>query len=124
MDKKSQIVADATEAESLLAVYHLLGWPKEAGGAGITPNFGKWENVKSIFPIHNEPTNKSLLKHLSKKFFLTKEDLDQLHGLFGSKVTNATALPPGQPKPTLTPNRSLSTSLTCRLTSCSCPFRP
>jgi anoctamin-10 len=83
---KTQVARSAFEAESLLAVYHLVNWSKEAGGAGITPGFGKWKNVKSIFPIHNEPTNRKLLKYLSQRFFLTKDDLDQIRNLFGSKV--------------------------------------
>ncbi|RYO90730.1 hypothetical protein DL762_002532 [Monosporascus cannonballus] len=74
------------EAEDALSMYHLVNWSKENGGAGITPGFGKWKNVKSIFPIHNEPVNKALLKHLSKRFFLTTEDLDRIRDLFGSKV--------------------------------------
>jgi hypothetical protein len=83
---RSQLANDAFEAENLLPVYHLLNWSKENGGAGITPGFGKWENVKSIFPIHNEPVNRKLLKHLSKRLFLTKHDLDQIRDLFGSQV--------------------------------------
>lgn len=70
----------------MLAVYHLVQWPKEMGGAGVTPGVGQWENVKSIFPIHNEPVNRSLLKHLSRRMFLTVEDFDQIRDLFGSKV--------------------------------------
>ncbi|KAH8205448.1 hypothetical protein TruAng_000354 [Truncatella angustata] len=83
---KSQLVKDAFEAESILSVYHLVNWSKENGGAGIIPGFGKWENVKSIFPIHNEPANRKLLKHLSKKILLSKDDLDQIRDLFGSSV--------------------------------------
>ncbi|KAK8019541.1 hypothetical protein PG990_004679 [Apiospora arundinis] len=74
------------EAEGVLSVYHLVNWQKEQGGAGVTPGFGKWKNVKSIFPIHNGPANKELLKHLSQKMFLTKEDFDKIRDLFGAKV--------------------------------------
>lgn len=83
---KDTIVDGKFEAEDLLAVYHLVSWPKEMGGAGITPGVGKWENVKSIFPIHNELVNRSLLKHLSRRIFLTVEDFDKIRDLFGSKV--------------------------------------
>ncbi|RYP51472.1 hypothetical protein DL768_003202 [Monosporascus sp. mg162] len=79
-------VAGDFEAEDVLSMYHLVNWSKENGGAGITPGFGKWKNVKSIFPIHNEPVNKALLKHLSKRFYLNTEDLDRIRDLFGSKV--------------------------------------
>jgi len=74
------------EAEGVLCAYHLVNWQKEQGGAAITPGFGKWKNVKSIFPIHNGPANKDLLKHLSQKMFLTKEDFDKIRDLFGAKV--------------------------------------
>ncbi|KAK9776404.1 putative Calcium-activated chloride channel-domain-containing protein [Seiridium cardinale] len=84
---KSQSVNNAFESESILCVYRLLNWSKENGGAGITPGFGKWENVKSIFPIHNEVANRKLLKHLSKRLFLTKDDLDQIRDLFGSQAS-------------------------------------
>ena len=80
---------NAFEAESLLSVYHLVTWPKANGGAGITPGHGKWENVKSVFPIHNAPANRALLKQLSQKFFLRKQDFDQIRNLFGSKVVLA-----------------------------------
>ncbi|KAI1871901.1 hypothetical protein JX265_005887 [Neoarthrinium moseri] len=88
VDKKSKAQAAkfTFEAESLLCVYHLVTFSRENGGAGITPEFGRWENVKAVFPIHNEPANRQLLRHLSKRFFLTKDDLDQIRDLFGSKV--------------------------------------
>ncbi|PNY25588.1 Uncharacterized protein TCAP_04471 [Tolypocladium capitatum] len=74
------------EAEDILAVHHLVLWPKELGGAGITPEVGQWKNVKSIFPLHNEHVNQSLLRHLSRRFILTVEDFDHVRDLFGSKV--------------------------------------
>lgn len=76
----------AFEAEHILSVYHLVNWSKDIGGAGITPGYGKWENVKSIFPVHNQAANRRLLLHLSKRLLLCKEDLDQIRDLFGSKV--------------------------------------
>jgi hypothetical protein len=84
--KKGAIVNGVFEAEELLSVYHLLHWPVDLGGIGITPRFGKWQNVKSIFPIHNAPANKALLRHLSQKIFLKTEDLDSIRDLFGPKV--------------------------------------
>lgn len=84
---KDTVVDGWYEAEDLLAVYHLVGWPKDMGGAGITPEFGRWTNVKSIFPIHNDTKNKAILRHLSKRFFLTVTDFDEIRDLFGSKVS-------------------------------------
>lgn len=93
MDNNTGKGANAFEAESLLSVYHLVTWAKDSGGAGITPGHGKWENVKSIFPIHNGPANRALLRQLSQKFFLSKKDFDQIRDLFGSKVVLTHSFP-------------------------------
>ncbi|KAH7131615.1 calcium-activated chloride channel-domain-containing protein [Dactylonectria estremocensis] len=83
---KNTVSKGAYEAEDILSVYHLVSWPKELGGAGITPGLGKWERVKSIFPLHNTEVNQFLLRHLSKRIFLAPEDLDSIRDLLGSKV--------------------------------------
>jgi len=67
-------------------MYHLVVWRKELGGAGITPGYAPWENVTSIFPLHNKTINGALLARLSKKFFLDHTDLDQIRNLWGAKV--------------------------------------
>ncbi|KAH7029294.1 calcium-activated chloride channel-domain-containing protein [Microdochium trichocladiopsis] len=78
----------AFEAEDLLSVYHLVNWPPSNGGAGVTPQHGKWQDrgVQSIFPLHNSPANRHLLAQLSKRVFLSPADLDHIRDLFGSKV--------------------------------------
>ncbi|KAK7054370.1 hypothetical protein VNI00_003564 [Paramarasmius palmivorus] len=76
----------AFEAEDILSVYHLVNWSKELGGAGVTPGYGKWKNVKSIFPLHNERANQELLYYLSKRLFLRYSDIDKIRDLFGAKV--------------------------------------
>ncbi|KAK1967038.1 DUF590-domain-containing protein [Colletotrichum sublineola] len=83
---KNTIVDGAFEAEDLLSVYHLVNWSKSLGGAGITPGSGQWKNVRSIFPLHNEGTNQSLMKHLSKRLILTLDDMDDIRDLWGPKV--------------------------------------
>ncbi|KOS20681.1 Uncharacterized protein ESCO_006847 [Escovopsis weberi] len=83
---KDTVVSAAFEAEDLLSMYHLVYWPQDMGGAGITPELGKWQNVKSIFPLHNERVNQTLLVHLSSRLWITVEDLDQIRDLFGAKV--------------------------------------
>ncbi|KAK1995611.1 DUF590-domain-containing protein, partial [Colletotrichum falcatum] len=83
---KTTVVDGAYEAEDLLSVYHLVNWSKSLGGAGITPESGQWKNVKAIFPLHNEGTNQSLMKHLSKRLFLTLDDIDDIRDLWGPKV--------------------------------------
>ena len=83
---KDSIVDGAFEAEDILSVYHLVNWRKELGGAGITPGFGKWENVTAIFPLHNDSANQRQLLHLSKKFFLSTEDYDGIRNIWGTKI--------------------------------------
>lgn len=83
---KDSVVAGWFEAEELLTMYHLVQWPKEKGGAGVYPGLGKWKNVRSCFPIHNEAVNKALLRHMSSRLYLTTEDFDSIRDLFGSKV--------------------------------------
>jgi hypothetical protein len=74
------------EAEDVLSVFHLVNWRKDLGGAGITPEYGPWKNVTSIYPLHNVDVNRALLRRLSKKLFLDTEDLDCIRDLWGSKV--------------------------------------
>ncbi|KAF2021061.1 DUF590-domain-containing protein [Aaosphaeria arxii CBS 175.79] len=83
---RDTVVDGDFEAEDILSMYHLVNWRKELGGAGITPEFGKWKNVKSIFPLHNISANEDLLYHLSKKLLLSAEDLDRIRDLWGAKV--------------------------------------
>jgi anoctamin-10 len=82
----TSVAAAEYEAEDVLSVYHLINWRKELGGAGITPGSGQWRNIESIFPLHNPIANKVLLTHLSKRIFLTPDDLDQIRGLWGAKI--------------------------------------
>ncbi|KAK2612544.1 hypothetical protein QQS21_001482 [Conoideocrella luteorostrata] len=83
---KDTAVKGMFEAEELLAMYHLVLWPKELGGAGITPGVGPWENVKCMFPLQNETENQSVLRHLSKRLVLTTSDFDRIRDLHGSKI--------------------------------------
>lgn len=61
--------------------------PKDAGGAGITPKHGDWENVLAIFPLHDVETNNECMRDWSKKTFLSPEDLDQIRNAFGENVS-------------------------------------
>ncbi|KAF2090717.1 hypothetical protein K490DRAFT_71072 [Saccharata proteae CBS 121410] len=80
------VVDGDSEAEDLLSMFHLVTWSKEIGGAGIAPQLGKWENIESVFPLHNEGANKALLQHLSRKVLLGSHDLDRIRELLGVKV--------------------------------------
>ncbi|KAG5926749.1 hypothetical protein E4U42_002985 [Claviceps africana] len=83
---KDTVVKALFESEDLLSLYHLIHWPKELGGAGITPQVGDWQHVKSMFPLHNEAVNQSLLRHLSRRIILNFEDFDEIYHLHGTKV--------------------------------------
>lgn len=67
-------------------MFHLVTWKKSLGGAGITPEIGKWKNVKSVYPLHNKAATRALLVKWSRQLILREEDLDQIRGLFGEKV--------------------------------------
>ncbi|KAL2162504.1 hypothetical protein VTH06DRAFT_7418 [Thermothelomyces fergusii] len=86
---KDSVVDGAFEAEDVLSVYHLVTWPKSNGGAGITPGYGQWKNVECVFPLHNEPANQALLRHMNSRLWLTSDDLDRIRDLFGTKVTDS-----------------------------------
>ncbi|KAH8433811.1 anoctamin family protein [Aspergillus melleus] len=75
-----------TESERLRVIYHMITVPKEAGGAGISPRHGEWENVLAIFPLHDVDTNNDCIRDWSKKTFLSPEDLDQIRNTFGESV--------------------------------------
>ena len=75
-----------TESERLRVIYHMITVPKEAGGAGISPKHGEWENVLGIFPLHDVDTNNDCMRDWSKKTFLSQEDLDQIRNTFGESV--------------------------------------
>ncbi|KAJ5101337.1 hypothetical protein NUU61_003559 [Penicillium alfredii] len=80
-------MADAeTPAEEYRSVYHAVTWQKELGGAGITPGFGKWENITASFPLHDREACSKLLRQWSRKTMLTTKDLDTIRALFGEKV--------------------------------------
>ncbi|KAI9372336.1 calcium-activated chloride channel-domain-containing protein [Aspergillus egyptiacus] len=75
-----------TESERLRVIYHMITLPRDAGGAGISPKHGEWENVVAVFPLHDEEKNKEYLTNWSRKTFLSEEDLDQIRDKFGESV--------------------------------------
>ena len=80
-------MADAeTPAEEFRSVYHAVTWQKSLGGAGITPNFGKWERITASFPLHDQEACSELLRKWSRKTVLTSQDLDTILAIFGEKV--------------------------------------
>ncbi|KAI0913638.1 DUF590-domain-containing protein [Ustulina deusta] len=75
-----------TEAERLRLVYLLITKPKNEGGAGITPKAGRWTQVTSIFPLHDDSFNSSWIKEWSTKYILEDGDLDRIRDKFGESV--------------------------------------
>ncbi|KAI1426840.1 calcium-activated chloride channel-domain-containing protein [Xylaria sp. FL1777] len=75
-----------TEAERLRLVYLLITKPKNDGGAGITPKAGRWKDVISVFPLHDDSFNRSWIKEWSTKYVLNDGDLDRIRDKFGESV--------------------------------------
>lgn len=75
-----------TEAERYRIIYQMITSPVEEGGAGIIPKKGEWQNVESLFPLHDIKFNKQWIQNWSTKTFLKAEDLDEIRDRFGEKV--------------------------------------
>ncbi|KAF2473063.1 DUF590-domain-containing protein [Lindgomyces ingoldianus] len=74
------------EAERLRIIYQLITNPVDEGGAGITPGEGEWENVESIFALHDLAYNKDWIKKWTTSYFLKTEDLDDIRNRLGEKI--------------------------------------
>lgn len=74
------------EAERLRIIYQLITNPVEEGGAGITPKEGEWENVESLFALHDHEYNKDWMRKWSSSWTLNTEDLDDIRNRLGEKV--------------------------------------
>jgi anoctamin-10 len=84
--RESLEVEPLYEAERLRIIYQLIVNPVAEGGAGITPKEGEWENVESIFALHDQAYNKDWIKKWSSQWTLTTEDLDDIRNRLGEKV--------------------------------------
>ncbi|TKA63927.1 hypothetical protein B0A55_10307, partial [Friedmanniomyces simplex] len=74
------------ESERLRIIYQLITNPESVGGAGITPKKGEWENVESLFALHDHVYNKQWITKWSTQWLLTPEDLDDIRNRLGEKV--------------------------------------
>ncbi|KAF3051035.1 hypothetical protein E8E11_008351 [Didymella keratinophila] len=88
-DKETRAALEAEplyEAERLRIIYQLITNPASEGGAGITPKDGEWENVESIFALHDHAYNKDWIKKWTQSYFLKTEDLDDIRNRLGEKA--------------------------------------
>ncbi|KAK3073613.1 hypothetical protein LTR53_004623 [Teratosphaeriaceae sp. CCFEE 6253] len=74
------------ESERLRIIYQLITNPQSVGGAGITPKKGDWENVESVFALHDHVYNKEWIKKWSTQWLLKPEDLDDIRNRLGEKI--------------------------------------
>lgn len=75
-----------TEAERLRVIYGLITHPRHEGGAGITIGKDEWENVESVFALHDQEYNKAWIKKWSTQWVLSMEDLDEIRNRLGEKI--------------------------------------
>ncbi|KAF2766446.1 DUF590-domain-containing protein [Teratosphaeria nubilosa] len=75
-----------TEAERSRTIYQLITNPESEGGAGIAPQKGDWENVESVFALHDHMYNKEWIKKWSTQWLLTPQDLDEIRDRLGEKI--------------------------------------
>ncbi|GAB7361927.1 hypothetical protein MBLNU230_g1965t1 [Neophaeotheca triangularis] len=84
--KKSLEAEPLSQAERLRMIYQLITNPVKEGGAGITPKKGQWENVESVFALHDHNYNKAWIKKWSSQYLLKPEDLDEIRDRLGEKI--------------------------------------
>ncbi|OLL26105.1 hypothetical protein NEOLI_000611 [Neolecta irregularis DAH-3] len=72
-----------TQAERLRLVYNLLTSPD---GVGLTPKFGAWTMVESIFPLHDSEFDREWLHRISGKWAIDDHELDTIRAQFGEKI--------------------------------------
>ena len=88
-DKEIQVTLEKEpmeEAERLRIVHQLITNPTDEGGAGISPKQGEWENVESVFALHDHTYNREWMKRWATTYLLKVEDLDEIRNRFGEKV--------------------------------------
>lgn len=75
-----------TDSERLRLVFLIITGPVQEGCAGITPQFGQWDNVQCIFPLHNRDFDSAWIKRWSTKWFIDDHELEHLCEHFGTKI--------------------------------------
>lgn len=74
------------EAERLRIIFQLITNSTAEGGAGIVPKKGEWEDVQSLFPLHDHQYNKDWIRRWSTRWLLKSEELDEIRNRLGEKI--------------------------------------
>lgn len=82
-DKNSAF--NLTPAQKLNLIYGILTEPPSDGGIGITPGYGDWKFVSSIFPLHNYTLNREWITRWSTKWVIDNEEIKWIRNNFGEK---------------------------------------
>lgn len=88
-DKEIQLALDGDPmciSERLRIVFQLITNPREEGGAGITPKEGEWQEVETVFALHDHEYNRGWIKRWATTYILDIKDLDEIRDRFGEKV--------------------------------------
>ncbi|ODV92034.1 hypothetical protein CANCADRAFT_20971 [Tortispora caseinolytica NRRL Y-17796] len=78
--------SEMTLSDKISIGYNILTAPLAEGGCGITPNYGRWKFVTSVYAPQNEKFNKDFLERWSKKYFVSDSDLESIKSNFGAEV--------------------------------------
>lgn len=84
--QKALTIEPLTEAERCRQVHQLITAPVSEGGAGVTPKYGRWENVQAVFPLHDPSKNDKWFSEWRGKTFLSPGEIDDIRNHFGEKV--------------------------------------
>jgi hypothetical protein len=92
-DVQKDIASKLATSDRLYIIYNLLTRPTWEGGVGIsTENKGGWHQtggmyLEGFFTLHNKELNNKWIKHWSKKWILSTEDMTDIRNHFGTRVS-------------------------------------
>jgi len=92
-ETQKSIASKLATSDRLYIIYNLLTRPIWEGGAGLsTENEGGWSQtggkyLESFFTLHNKELNNKWIKHWSKKWILSTQDMTDIRNHFGTRVS-------------------------------------
>ncbi|ORX58560.1 DUF590-domain-containing protein [Piromyces finnis] len=92
-DVQKSIAEKLPTSDRLYIIYNLLTRPTWEGGVGIsTETEGGWHQtggmyLESFFTLHNKELNNKWIKHWSKKYILSTDDMTDIRNHFGTRVS-------------------------------------